>query len=125
MIPSYARRLGACLLLCAAAARSAPGQAAAPAAGSPYNVRNFGARGDGVALDSDSVNKAIAACNGAGGGTVFVPAGTYRVGTLTMLSNVTLDLDEGSVLKGSGDMGDYPPLAYTSEERNTALIAAI
>lgn len=123
MIPHSARRLATCLLLCAAAAGRAPGQAASP--GAPYNVRTFGAKGDGVSLDTAAVNRAISECSRAGGGTVSVPAGTYLVGTLTMLSNVTLDLEAGSVLKGSGNMGDYPPLAFTSEERNTALIVAV
>ncbi|HMD61505.1 MAG TPA: glycosyl hydrolase family 28 protein [Opitutaceae bacterium] len=93
--------------------------------GLAFNVRESGARGDGVALDSAAINRAIAECNRAGGGTVFFPAGTYLVGTLTILSNVTLHLDAGSVIKGSGNIADYPPLAYSSEDRNTALFAAI
>jgi hypothetical protein len=88
-------------------------------------VREFGAKGDGLSLDTAPVNRAIAACNRAGGGTVFFPAGTYLVGTVTLLSDVTLYLDAGSVIKGSGNLGDYPPLAYASEDRNTTLIAAI
>jgi hypothetical protein len=92
---------------------------------SAYDVREFGAKGDGVALDTIPVNRAITECNRAGGGTVLFPAGTYRVGTIELLSNVTLSLDAGSVLKGSGDMRDYPPIAYTSEDRNTSLIVAI
>ena len=93
--------------------------------GLAFNVRDFGAKADGVTLDTAPINRAIAACNRAGGGTVLVPAGTYLVGTLTMLSNVTLYLDAGSVIKGSGNMADYPPLAYSSEDRNTALIVAV
>ncbi|HEY5078487.1 MAG TPA: glycosyl hydrolase family 28 protein [Opitutaceae bacterium] len=125
MTPPFARRFRTCLVLCAAVASSALGHAPAPAAASFYNVRNFGAKGDGAALETGAINRAIAECNRAGGGTVSVPAGTYLVGTLTMLSNVTLDLDAGSVIRGSGDMRDYPPLAYTSEDRSTALIDAI
>jgi hypothetical protein len=90
-----------------------------------FNVREFGARGDGVALDTVPVNRAIAECNRAGGGTVIFPAGVYMVGTIQLLSNVTLFLDAGSVLKGSGDMRDYPPMAYSSEDRNTSLIVAV
>jgi hypothetical protein len=101
------------------------GPRTASAHGLAFNVRESGARGDGVTLDTAPVNRAIAECNRAGGGTVFFPAGTYLVGTLTILSNVTLYLDAGSVIKGSGNIADYPPLAYSSEDRNTALFAAI
>lgn len=92
--------------------------------GPAFNVRGFGAKGDGVALDTDSVNRAVAECNREGGGTVFFPAGTYKVGTINLLSNVTLFLDAGSVIRGSGDMRDYPPIPYTSEDRNTTLFFA-
>jgi hypothetical protein len=89
------------------------------------SVREFGAKGDGIALDTASVNHAIIECNRAGGGTVLFPAGIYKIGTVELLSNVTLSLDAGSALKGSGDMRDYPPIAYSSEDRNTSLVVAI
>ncbi len=89
-----------------------------------WNVADFGAKGDGTALDTDSVNRAIEACSRAGPGTVVVPAGVFKVGTLHLLSNVTLYLEAGSVIKGSGDMRDYPPFPYASEGRSTALIVA-
>ena len=55
-----------------------------------YNVRAFGAHGDGKTLDSTAINRAIEACAGAGGGTVYVPAGTY---TVRLASNNVLYLD--------------------------------
>jgi hypothetical protein len=100
------------------------GQTAVPGGRPVWNVTDFGAKGDGAALDTAPVNRAIAACNRAGGGTVYFPAGLFRVGTVNLLSNVTLFLDAGSVIRGSGDMRDYPPFPYVSEERNTALIFA-
>lgn len=90
----------------------------------PSNVRAFGAVGDGVRLDSPSINQAIAACARSGGGTVLIPAGTYMIGTVQLLDNVTLHLEAGAVLKGSADLGDYRVLPYTSEGRSTALIVA-
>src|SRR5690242_6329307 len=42
-----------------------------------YNVRDFGAKGDGKTLDTAALQAAIDACTGAGGGTVLVPAGTF------------------------------------------------
>lgn len=90
-----------------------------------YNVRQYGAVGDGRALDTGALNQAIAACSRQGGGTVWVPAGTYLTGTVELKSRVDLHLDAGAVLLGSPDMADYPKLPYTSEFRNTALITAI
>jgi hypothetical protein len=89
-----------------------------------YDVKHYGAAGDGAALDHHAVNRAIAACHAAGGGTVFVPSGTYLIGTVELLSNVTLHLDAGAVLKGSPNLADYRVLPYTSEFRNTTLILA-
>src|SRR5947209_5369840 len=70
---------------------------AADAAG-VFNVRAFGARGDGHALDSPAVNRAIDAAAGAGGGTVRFPAGTYRSFSIRLKSNVTLYLDSGATI---------------------------
>ncbi len=89
-----------------------------------FTVRDFGATGNGVALDTAALNAAIAACHTAGGGTVFVPAGTYLIGTVDLLSHVTLHLDAGSTLKGSPNMADYRVLTRATELRNTTLICA-
>ncbi|NQV34394.1 MAG: right-handed parallel beta-helix repeat-containing protein, partial [Phycisphaeraceae bacterium] len=64
-----------------------------------YNVRHFGARGDGTANDAAAINRAIDACHAAGGGTVFVPSGMYTSGSVHLKSHVTLVLDKGAVLK--------------------------
>src|SRR4051812_19506725 len=55
-----------------------------------YNVHDFGAKGDGVTLDSTAVQAAIDACARDRGGTVLIPAGDFLVGTLELKSNVTL-----------------------------------
>ena len=80
----------------AAAARVRP-VAAAQRAGW-LDVRNFGARGDGVKIDTPAVNRAIEAAAKAGGGTVYFPAGTYACHTIRLKSNVTLYLEQGSVI---------------------------
>lgn len=70
-----------------------------PAAGQPfYDVKNFGAKGDGKSIDSEAINKAIEETAKAGGGTVFVPAGIYLSGSIRMKSNINLHLDAGAVL---------------------------
>ncbi len=64
-----------------------------------YNVRHFGAKGDGLTNDAPAINRAIDACLAADGGTVFVPSGMYATGSIRLGSNVTLALDKGAVLK--------------------------
>ena len=63
-----------------------------------FNVRDFGAKGDGKALDSPAINKSIEAASKMGGGTVFFPAGTYRSFSIRLKSNIALYFDQGSVL---------------------------
>lgn len=65
-----------------------------------FNVRNYGAVGDGKQLDSPAVDKAIQAAAAAGGGTVFVPAGTYLSGSIHLTNNINLFLDAGAVILG-------------------------
>jgi len=72
-------------------------QKSAPFA-SAFDVRKFGAKGDGKALDSPAINKAIDAAAAAGGGTVVFPAGTYRSFSIRLKSNVALYLDQGSTI---------------------------
>jgi polygalacturonase len=66
-----------------------------------FNVRSFGAAGDGENLDSPAINKAIQAAAQAGGGTVLVPAGTYLSGSIHLTNNINLYLDAGAVILGA------------------------
>ncbi|HWK05161.1 MAG TPA: glycosyl hydrolase family 28 protein [Puia sp.] len=72
-----------------------------------FNIKNYGARGDGHTLDTKGINKAIAACVKAGGGTVCVPAGTFVTGTFQLFSNVNLFLSPGAVILASENTNDY------------------
>jgi len=82
---------------------------AAETAGQNYfNVRAFGALGDGKNLDSPAIDKAIDACVQAGGGTVLVPAGTYLSGSIHLKSNIHLLIDAGATILGAPqDMNVY------------------
>jgi polygalacturonase len=73
----------------------------ARSADTTYNVRNFGAMGDGTNLDSPAINQAIAAAAQAGGGTVLVPAGTYLSGSIHLQSNIHLLIDAGATILGA------------------------
>ena len=63
-----------------------------------FNVKTFGATGDGVTIDSPAINKAIEAAADAGGGTVYIPAGTYLCCSIRLKSNISLYLDHGAVI---------------------------
>jgi len=73
------------------------------------DVRQFGAKGDGVTLDSKAVAAAIAACTKQGGGTVYFGPGRYVIGTTQLYSHIHLYLESGATLVGSGDIHDYLP----------------
>jgi polygalacturonase len=73
-----------------------------------FNVRDFGAVGDGVAKDTVSLQKALDACASAGGGTVFLPDGVYLSGSLQIGSETRLELANRASLLGSPDIADYP-----------------
>ncbi len=66
-----------------------------------FNVRDYGAAGDGKNLDSLAINQAIDAAAKAGGGTVFVPAGTYLSGSIHLQSNIHLLIDAGATILGA------------------------
>jgi len=74
-----------------------------------FDVHDFGAAGDGRSLDTPAVNAAIAACHAAGGGTVVFPPGIYLAGSIHLMSRVTLELQEGAVIRATTDMTRYDP----------------
>jgi hypothetical protein len=75
-----------------------------------HNVKSYGAAGDGAALDTRAIQKAIDQAAAAGGGTVWFPAGTFLSGTVVLRSRVTLHLSPGATLLGSPRIADYNPL---------------
>jgi len=88
------------------------GVATAADAAQVFNVKDFGATGDGTTNDTPAVNAAVVAANTAGGGIVEFPAGRYLAGgSIHLLSNVTFQLDADSVLLGA-------PAGYDPPEPN-------
>ncbi len=66
-----------------------------------YDVRDFGAVGDGIAIDSGAFNRAIEAASAKGGGTVVVPPGHYLCFSIRLKSYITLLLMNGSVIEAA------------------------
>ncbi|OLF16331.1 rhamnogalacturonidase [Actinophytocola xanthii] len=98
-----ALRLGAAgaagggLAMSGATPASADPSTAGVVAGPVFDVRRYGAKGDGRTIDSPAINRAIAAA-AKNGGTVFFPAGTYTSYSVRLRSDVTLHLDRGATL---------------------------
>src|SRR3984957_18990515 len=90
--------------LAAAAATSAPAAYAAARSAAPtatpgfFDIRTFGATGDGKTVDTPAINKAIEAAAAASGGTVFFPAGTYMCFSIRLKSHVSLYLSQGCTI---------------------------
>lgn len=98
-----------------------------------YNIRNYGAKGDGTTLDTAAVQAAIDFCHKEEGGIVLVPAGNFIIGTVELKSNVTLHLSTKGRLLGSPRKEDYsagkgvPPgngnvvMLYAANAENVAI----
>lgn len=104
--------LGA-LPLPGALAQSAPD---APPVAGVFNVRNFGAKGDGAVKDTAALQSAIDACARAGGGMVLLPVGRFLSGMITLKDNVTLYLSSGAVLLGSPAASDYQAKPFPARD---------
>ncbi|MBN9297673.1 MAG: right-handed parallel beta-helix repeat-containing protein [Filimonas sp.] len=76
-------------------------------AGGVYNIRDFGAKGDGTTIDTVAVQAAIDKCAADNGGTVLVPTGTFIIGTIALKTNVNLHLTVQGKLQGSARREDY------------------
>ena len=88
-----------------------------------FDIVKYGAVGDGKTNNAAAIDRAIAAAARAGGGTVVVPPGDYMSGPITILSNVTLYLEAGSMIRGSNRLEDYlvPPAGgKTAKEQGSS-----
>ncbi|HEY4300821.1 MAG TPA: glycoside hydrolase family 28 protein [Candidatus Didemnitutus sp.] len=72
-----------------------------PVAAPCFDVRAFGATGDGHTLDTAAINRAIEAAAARGGGVVCLPPGTYLSGSIHLRSNLTLALEAGATLEAA------------------------
>lgn len=85
---------------------------------STYDVRDFGAKGDGVTKDTAAIQRAIDTCHLAGGGTVVLQGGQFVSGGLYLKSHVLLEIDISAALTASGDISDYGTDTHHNRYRN-------
>lgn len=72
----------------------------------------FGAKGDGLELNTEAFAKAIATVAEQGGGTVMVPPGIWLTGPIELRSRVRLHLEAGALIQFSGDPSLYPVVVH-------------
>jgi len=72
-----------------------------------FDVREFGAKGDGKTVDTVAIQKALDECGSAGGGIVRFPAGTYLSKPITVRTKTTVQIDAGAKLQATGDQSAF------------------
>ncbi|MBD0374603.1 MAG: glycoside hydrolase family 28 protein [Flavisolibacter sp.] len=78
-----------------------------------FNVKDYGAKGDGKTDDASAIQKAIDACNVAGGGQVLLPAsGTFLASPFTLKSNIDFHVEAGAKLLANPDEKVYTKSAF-------------
>jgi hypothetical protein len=88
-----------------------------------FNVKKYGAKGNGITLDTRFIQKAIDKAYENGGGVVDVPTGTYLTGTLILKDNVELHIQPGAIILGSPDYKDYEEIIHRLDSRTNGLYA--
>jgi polygalacturonase len=73
-----------------------------------FNIIAYGAKGDGLSLNTAGINKAIADCSQKGGGVVLVPQGFWLTGPIVLRSGVNLHIDRAAMLQFTDDLDQYP-----------------
>jgi len=99
--------------------------ASTPVLQTAFDVRGFGAIGDGQTLNTRAIQASIDACQANGGGTILIPAGEFVSGALVLHDNTCLFLESGAVLLGSQDTNDYPLVENRWEGRQQTTYAPL
>jgi polygalacturonase len=77
-----------------------------------YNVKNFGAKGDGKTDDAVAIQKAIDACSKTGGQVLFPALHTFMCSPITLKSNIDFHLETGAILLANPDEKVYTKNAF-------------
>lgn len=80
-----------------------------------FNIKQYDAKGDGVTLNTKSINDAITACNAKGGGVVLIPGGVWLTGPIDLKSNVNLHIERDGIVLFTKDFNQYPIVEGTYE----------
>ncbi|MFC0473303.1 glycoside hydrolase family 28 protein [Halalkalibacter kiskunsagensis] len=75
-----------------------------------YDITKYGAKGDKVTDNTEAIATAITACSENGGGTVYIPDGTYQTGPIVLKSNITLYIEAGALVLFRSDFEAYQPV---------------
>jgi polygalacturonase len=92
--------------------------AESPVSARVFDIRQFGAKGDGRTLDTAAIQKALDECGTAGGGVVRFPAGTYLSQPIFLHGGTTLQLEAGAILQATDQRADF-----VNPERTNSFIA--
>ena len=76
-----------------------------------FSIAAYGARPDGITLNTVAINDAIADCSRKGGGVVLVPQGLWLTGPIVLRSNVDFHVDRAAILQFTADYDQYPIVA--------------
>lgn len=98
-------------------------KASTRAMGGIFNVCDFGAVGDGKTINTNAVQSAVNACTR--DGIVIIPSGIFVSGAIYLKSDMSLMLQDGAVLLGSEDPGDYPIKRYRWEGREALCYSSL
>lgn len=82
-------------------------------------ITEFGAKGDGITLNTEAINQAIQAVHDKGGGTVVIPAGVWLTGPIQLLSNVNLYTEVNALVVFTADFSAYPIVETSFEGLET------
>ncbi len=80
-----------------------------------FNILKYGAKPDGITLNTQAINFAIEQCHAAGGGTILIPKGLWLTGPILLKSNVNIYLERNALLQFSKNYNDYPIVKTTWE----------
>ncbi len=90
-----------------------------------FDVREFGAKGDGSTINTRFIQAAVDACAKAGGGKVVVPAGKFLTGPIMLKSNMEFEVMAGGILMGSANFEDYPTMQGRWEGVERTIFASL